>query len=215
MSEPLPDERPQRRREYSGAGSTLGVAALIVIAVGVAIWWFEVRGGDTPAGIDDGTGVIALDDTLNPTGRAPAAQPGRAAPNFLLRTPEGEPLRLDAFRGSYVLLNFWASWCNPCRGETPELQALAEAAATSAGAKLVVAGVNQQETAGAARAFADQFGVTYPIVLDRSGSVSEAYRVGTGLPVSFLLSPDGVVLKVYPGRVTGQQLQQLRAEYLP
>ena len=211
MPEELPDERPQRRREYSGAGSTLGAAAVIVLAVGLAIWWFEVRGDFSARPIDAGPGIVELAADLNPTGKPPAAEPGRAAPNFALRTPAGEVLQLDTYRGSYVLINFWASWCPPCRGETPDLQSLYERAG---GRSLVILGVNQQEDGGTAGAFASEFGITYPNVLDRAGEVSNAYRVGRGLPVTFLVSPEGVVLKVYPGRISADDLASIEREYL-
>ncbi|MBI5949296.1 MAG: TlpA family protein disulfide reductase [Chloroflexi bacterium] len=221
MPDELPDERPQRRREYSGAGSTLGAAAVIVLAVGLAIWWFEMRGGEPVDAVDAGPGIVELAAELNPTGKPPAAEPGRAAPNFALRTPAGELIQLDSYRGSYVLINFWASWCGPCRGETPDLQLFYESAnggplrARPAPARvpLVVLGVNQQEDAATAETFARQFDVTYPIVLDRAGEVSTAYRVG-GLPVTFLVSPEGVILKVYPRRVEADDLAALQREYL-
>lgn len=206
MTDILPDERPQRRREYSGPGSTLGLAALVILVVGVAIWWFEFRDGGSTAGPGTpGLGIIDLPDALNPTGRPPAAREGRAAPNFKLHTPEGEPATLDQFRGSYVLLNFWASWCGPCRGETPDLEDFHQG---PAGARVVVIGVNQQEQAATARAFADEFHVTYPILLDTAGEVSNAYQF-PGLPSTFLIDPTGVVERVYYGRITLAQLTEL------
>ena len=120
---------------------------------------------------------------------APAAAVGRAAPAFRLRALDGSLTALTDHRGQYVLLNFWASWCGPCRGETPELQEFFERQSPG----LVVVGVNQQETVETAREFAEAFGVTYPIPLDTDGQVSSAYRVSTGLPVSFLIDPEGVI----------------------
>lgn len=208
MTEQLPDERPQRRREYSGASSTLGVAMLIVVAVGVALWFFEFRdGGSSNGASTSGLGVVELPAGLNPTAKAPAAEPGRAAPNFRLQSPDGGVSTLDSFRGKYVLLNFWASWCGPCRGETPDLQALSERQS----AKLTVLGVNQQEDAAAAKQFMAQFNLSYPIVLDSSGDVSQAYRV-SGLPMSFLIDPDGVVKKIYVGRISSDDLRKIEAE---
>lgn len=208
MTEELPDERPQRRREYSGASSTLGVAALIVIVVGVAIWFFEFRdAGSSGGGGTPGLGIVALAPQLNPTGKAAAAQEGRAAPDFRLRSVDGIDLQLSDLRGDFVLLNFWATWCRPCRDETPDLQALFQTARReTAQGGLIVVGVNQQEEPDTVRAFTSEFGVTYPVVLDRAGEVSEAYRVGRGLPMTFLINPAGVIERIYYGRITSDAL---------
>ena len=213
MTDELPDERPQRRREYSGAGSTLGLAALIVIVVGAGIWFAEFRGSGSSGGPGTpGLGVVAIPEHLNSTGKPAVAEVGRVAPNFQLESPEGRVAQLDAYRGTYVVLNFWASWCGPCRGETPDLQALHQAAsiATSSGApSLVVLGVNQQEQPGTARKFAAEFNVTYPVLLDLSGEVSDAYRVGRGLPVTFLVDPNGVIQRIYLGRLSAGALAEI------
>lgn len=211
MSEPLIDERPQRRREYTGPASTLGLAALVIVVVGFALWWFEFR-TDPSAGTPhtaDGLGVIALPDALNPTGQPPAAREGRAAPNFRLISLDGQPRALDEFRGRYILLNFWASWCGPCRGETPDLQ---EFYSRNLDRGITVIGVNQQEDEATARKFTAEFGVSYPILLDTSGAVSQAYATGVGgLPSTFLIDPDGVIQRIYIGRVTFEQLRDLEA----
>lgn len=212
ISEPAaaePDERPQRRREYSGAGSTLGVGLLIIAAVAVLIWYFEFRDGGTPEGISGEFGVVELADADNPTGEAPSAEPGRAAPNFTLETLEGGASTLTDWRGSYVLLNFWASWCGPCRGETPELEALW----AEHGDSLTLVGVNIQETTGNAQEFVSDFDLTYPIVLDRDGEVTLAYRAKQP-PTSVLVGPDGTVLKLYFGRLSSEELDALADEYL-
>ncbi len=208
MAETLPDERPQQRREYAGPGFTFGIAALVVVVVGFGIWFLEIRGNGGGVEAEAGMGVVALAESLNPTGEAPAAEVGRAAPAFRLRDLDGSAAELTEFRGRYVLLNFWASWCGPCRGETPALQAFFEQQAPG----LVVIGVNQQEEAETARAFAESFGVTYPIALDADGQVSGAYRVTTGLPVSFLIDPDGVIQGIHLGALTDSDLADLAAE---
>lgn len=201
-----PDDRPQRRREYSGPGSTLGVAALAIAVVGLAIWWLEFRGNAGSDRLADAPGIIELPAHLNPTGQPPAAEPGRAAPDFELRDPGGRLVRLSEFRGQVVLVNFWASWCGPCRAEAPALVALAE---TMTG-NLVILGVDQQETLDAVESFIDEFSITYPVVLDHDGEVSEAYRVGRGLPVSFVVGRNGVIQSVIAGQVREDHLAALR-----
>ncbi len=208
MTEPLPDERPQRRREYSGPGSTLGLAALIVLVVGAAIWYLEFRdNGGSGSASTPGLGIVDLPN--NPTDQSAAAREGRAAPNFKLAGFENETRTLSDFRGKYVLLNFWASWCGPCRDETPDLQSFYE---HNGNRGLVVFGVNWQERASAAREFADDFGVTYPVALDTSGEVSQAYGVGRGLPVSFLIAPDGVVEQIFYGRISEAEMSDIEAK---
>ena len=211
MTEVIPDERPQRRREYSGPGSTLGIAALVVLLVGAGIWYFEFRDGAGGSGgtSSSGFGITELPESLNQTGKSPAAREGRAAPNFRLAQVGAEAASLSDYHGSWVLLNFWASWCPPCRDETPDLQSFYEHNANNG---LVVLGVNQQEKADAAQSFLQEFGVTYPVVLDSSGEVSEAYGVGRGMPISFLITPSGVIDKVVFGRLSDAQFAEIEAK---
>ncbi|GAB4330325.1 MAG: hypothetical protein Kow0010_15230 [Dehalococcoidia bacterium] len=211
MNDELPDERPQRRREYSGPASTLGLAALVIVTVGAAIWWLEVRDGGSGAARDPGMGIVALPGHLNPTGEPPAAREGRAAPDFQLHTLDGTVARLSDYRGQFVLINFWASWCGPCRGETPDLEAFYRQYRDRG---LVVLGVNQQEPEGTARSFAELFDVTYPVLLDRTGGVSDGYRVSTGLPISFFVDREGVIRRIFIGRVAWDDLEALAREYI-
>lgn len=204
----IPDERPQRRREYSGAGSTLGLAALIVVVVGLGLWFFQFRdsGGSGNASAN-GYGIVDLPPNLNTSGKPAAAEAGRVAPDFRLQTPSGEVRTLSQYRGKTVLINFWASWCPPCRGETPDLQGFFEK--YGAANDFMILGVNEQETAADAKTFTAQFGVGYPILLDTDGGVGQAYRVSRGLPISVLVSPAGVVQQVYFGRITADDLTKI------
>lgn len=204
------DERPQRRREYSGASSTLGLATLIILVVGLAIWWFEFREDeDDGSASSDGFGIVALAEGLNPTGRPPSSEVGRAAPDFRLAAADGGEERLSAYRGKWVLLNFWATWCGPCRQETPDLQRLQERRPDT----VVVLGVNQQEPLKTAAEFADEYDLTYPLALDSSGEVSATYRVSRGLPVSILVDPSGVIREIHIGRIDHEALLALETGY--
>lgn len=204
--EGIPEERPWRKREYSGASSTLGVAVLIVLAVGAAIWFFEFRGSNENSIADDGFGIIALDDALNPTGKPPAAEVGRAAPDFLLRSLDGGDTKLSDYRGKIVVVNIWASWCGPCKSEAPLLQE-----AHAANPEVVILGVNQQETPAAAQKFVDDFELTFPMALDRTGEISKVYRA-QGPPLTVVIDAQGVIVRMLLGEVDGDELEAAIAE---
>ena len=178
------DEHPERRREYSGAGSTLGVAVLVIAAVAVSIWWFELRGSDG-ASLD---GAIGLDSTGDDTGH-PAELVNRLAPDFELPAADGAIVRLSDYRGRWVVVVFSASWCLPCGPNAVELQRLHD----GAGSQVVVLGVNQQDTRQEVLRFVGDYSLTYPIAVDANGEVSASFNVGLELPVLLLVDPDGVV----------------------
>jgi peroxiredoxin len=129
-----------------------------------------------------------------PTHLDPAPEVGHPAPDFTLRTPGGGTISLHALRGKVVLLNFWATWCHPCRSEMPELSAWYRQQHAKG---LVVLGVDQQEGAHAAAEYAQRIHASYPLALDSDGSVSSRYDV-VGLPTSFLIDRNGVVRSAPP-----------------
>ncbi|PWH15555.1 MAG: TlpA family protein disulfide reductase [Anaerolineae bacterium] len=126
----------------------------------------------------------------------PAPQKGFTAPNFTLETTDGETITLAALRGQAVILNFWASWCPPCRAEMPTLQALHE----RYGADLVLLGINAstQDNLPKAYQLIAELNLTFPILLDSSGAVVRAYRVFS-LPTTFFIDRQGVIREVVVG----------------
>lgn len=139
------------------------------------------------------TEVMPQLQTSTPTVRI-APEAGALAPAFEVPAyDEGKTVRLDAFRGHPVVLNFWASWCPPCRAEMDVLQA-AYLRYKSRG--VVFIGIDSQtDTWGASHKFLTQHGVTYPVGRDAKGSVARAYRV-TGLPTTYFIDADGRVQEV-------------------
>ena len=203
------DERPQRRREWSGAGRSVLLPLLIVGAIVGAIWYLEV-GRDGGGGSDDGYGIVALEKERNSTGRPAAAEVGRAAPDFRLARLGGGELRLSDLRGRVVLLNFWATWCAPCRQEMPEFVRV-YAAMHEQGLEIVA--VDLQEAPGPVQSFADEFGMRFPTLFDRSGQVARTYRVNQ-LPVTLLIDRDGVIRAARYGPVTPEYLNEELAKLL-
>jgi peroxiredoxin len=199
------ESRPQSRREWSGwfRSLVLPIALLIAIVAGLLIYQ-SMRGSDAA---DDDFGIVALPQNLNTTGAAPAALEGRAAPDFLLESLAGDELRLSDFRGRPVIVNFWATWCGPCRAEMPEL---VESYLEHRDAGLAIVAVNQREAPDRIRPFADEFGLPFPIALDRRGEVGAAWQIGgamEGLPSSYFIDRDGVVRKVVLGPLTPRHLE--------
>ncbi len=122
-----------------------------------------------------------------------ANQPALAAgvaPGFEFKTFEGQTVRLSDLRGKPVVLNFWASWCQPCRQEAPVLQAVWEQYKTQG---LVVLGVDYVDTEPEARKYLQEFKITYPNGPDRGTIISQAYHI-TGVPETYFITRDGTLL---------------------
>lgn len=130
-------------------------------------------------------------------GRAPAPRPGFLAPDFELKTDQGETIRLSDLSGRVVIVNVWASWCPPCRAEMPDLERVQRQYRPQG---LVILGVNaaNQDSVPAMQSFLAQSEVTFPILLDSDGSVSRKYEV-QALPSSYFIGRDGVIREVMVG----------------
>jgi thiol-disulfide isomerase/thioredoxin len=115
--------------------------------------------------------------------------PGGSTPPLALRDLEGRPHRLQDYRGKVVLVNFWATWCEPCREEMPSIQKLR---ASLAGRPFEVLAVNLAESEARIRRFMGHTPLPFPVLLDRDGSIAKAWRARV-LPVSFVVGPDGAI----------------------
>lgn len=127
------------------------------------------------------------------------------APDFTLTTLNGELLTLAELRGHPVILNFWASWCAPCRDEMPLLNRAAEQFNDRG---LIIIGVNvtAKDTVANARAFSDEFEIRYPVVFDDTGVVSFGRYSVLGLPTSVFIDAYGIIRRVVFGEITQEAL---------
>jgi peroxiredoxin len=179
-------------------GDGLGRTAVALLVIGVivaAIWWLESRddSGVSPGG--ERYGPIALTAALNTAGVKVAPEQDSLAPDFLLESLDGSEVRLSDYRGQPVVLNFWATWCAPCRKEIPQFVDAYERFRADG---LVVIGVNLQEGKSIARGYVEDYGMQFPVAIDVDGEVGDAYRL-LGLPVTYFIDGDGVVRGVYTG----------------
>ncbi len=116
-------------------------------------------------------------------------------PPLALKDLQGQPRSLDEFLGKVVIVNFWATWCEPCVDEMPSLQKLKD---RLAGENVVVIGVNLGEGEVRIRSFMDKTGTTFPILLDRDGVARKSWKVN-GVPATFVLDATGRIRYSYTG----------------
>lgn len=129
---------------------------------------------------------------------------GTRARDFTLKTMDGGKASLSDYRGSPVLINFWATWCAPCRAEIPDFEAVYQAHKDEG---FVVLGVNVEESQQAVESFVAEMGMTYPVLLDEHGQVMSEYR-SQGLPMSLLLDQEGVIQVRHVGLLSGDKLEE-------
>jgi cytochrome c biogenesis protein CcmG/thiol:disulfide interchange protein DsbE len=168
-----------------GARLALQAVAVTVLVALVALFAKGLLSNST-------TVAAELNDGKTPT-----------APSFRLpMLSGGRRFDLKSLRGHVVVLNFWASWCQPCREEAP---IFAEELHRHAAQGLRIVGVNSQDFASDARSFARTFHVTYPLVHDGSNDVTTRWGV-SGFPATFVIARDGTVRWYQPREITAQEL---------
>jgi peroxiredoxin len=130
-----------------------------------------------------------------------AIAPQSSAPDFTLRTMEGPNVRLKEQRGRVVMVNFWATWCGPCRQEMPHLERLHRKYKSTG---LVLLGVNVDDDARKAAELAAKLGVSFPMLYDTDKAVSKLYDLAT-MPSTVLIDRDGTVRFVHRGYFSGYE----------
>ncbi|MCL4863724.1 MAG: TlpA family protein disulfide reductase [Caldilineaceae bacterium] len=153
-----------------------------------------------PDGLGRGFPTVEID--TRSTGRG-ALRAGAEAPNFTLRLDDGRFLNLHDLRGRPVLINFWASWCGPCRLEMPDIVAQAQA-----DPDLVVLAINVQETMAHVQPFVEEFHMIMPVALDANAELRNLYQV-RGMPSSVFIDRSGNISTIWSGILDGVLLQQL------
>jgi cytochrome c biogenesis protein CcmG/thiol:disulfide interchange protein DsbE len=136
-----------------------------------------------------------------PHKEVPPPAVGNEAPSFTLKDVTGQTVSLSDFRGKVVVMDFWATWCLPCRETTQELNRLYS---RYKDADVVILGVNMDGSGSAAKKvedFAGKYNLAYPMLID-DGTASKAYYVNK-IPTTFVLDKEHVILKIYPGYLPG------------
>jgi cytochrome c-type biogenesis protein len=133
---------------------------------------------------------------------------GQRAPDFTAQTLDGQTVSLSGYRGQVVLLNFWATWCGPCREEMPDFQTVYDAYGADGFVVLAVNNTPTERNLDDVRGFVSELSVTFPVVMDKSGVINDdLYRDAiSGYPTSLLIDADGIIAQYFPGRVQGGEL---------
>lgn len=160
---------------------------------------------DTTTATSALAGVASLSDLASSVGPVEGLSEGNIAPDFTVTTIDGQSISLSALRGDVVLLNFWGTWCAPCKREMPELQDLYQ---RYGDVNFTVLGLAVRDSAEAVATFRDDNNITFPLALDENNSVTQAYAV-PGQPTTFLLDENGVILRKFYSVTTAEELEPL------
>lgn len=138
----------------------------------------------------------------------PAPRRGFLAPDFNLVSLNGNQVQLSDYRGQSVMINFWASWCPPCRAEMPTFQKIYQEYAPQG---FTILAVNSQESASTAASFAQPLALTFPVLLDENGAISNRYRADS-LPTTIFVNKDGVIREVMYGGPISEAVLRIQIE---
>ncbi len=174
----------------------LAVSSSLLIAGGVLVLILFVIGLLTWRVLRDNVSVL---------------QPHEPAPPFTLETFNGDSVSLDDLRGQGVVLNFWASWCNPCREEAELLEAAWQAEQDQG---VMFVGVAYLDQGPAARRYLDEFNISYPNGRDKGGDIARRYAV-TGVPVTYFIDPNGQIQGHFTGPLAPDRLHAFLAVIRP
>ncbi|WP_106497530.1 TlpA family protein disulfide reductase [Lentibacillus sp. Marseille-P4043] len=168
----------------------LGIIVIVLLA-GIVIFNVVEKEDENTATNEDPENVSPDSDmagaAIVPPGKT-GVETGEKAPDFELETLSGETVKLSELKGQKVFLNFWASWCGPCRIEMPEMQKFYE----EHQGEVEIIAVNTDTNKEKARKFIDEYDYTYPVLLDKKMKVSEQYMV-SALPTTYFIGKDGKV----------------------
>ena len=145
-------------------------------------------------------------------GKIPAPGEGFLAPDFALQDAQGQTVRLSDLRGKPVMVNFWASWCAPCKAEMPAMQEVHETYADR-GFTILAVNTTFQDDRANADAFIAERGLTFPVLYDLDGETSSHYQVRS-MPSTFFIGADGTIRKVVYGGPMAEALLRTEIERL-
>jgi peroxiredoxin len=138
------------------------------------------------------------------------AQEGQKAPQIHLNSAQGDPVKLSDYKGEFIALNFWATWCEPCKTEMPILEEFSQQA--EGAAVIGINMTNNEASQDQVLHFMKENKIHFPILLDSSGKVFEKYNI-MSLPSTFFINKEGVIVKYHAGPLTVKDLHEITEEF--
>jgi peroxiredoxin len=197
MANEVTEQEPERLTRVGSIGKRAVSLITLAIVVAAVIWWVAAR--RAPAILSDSEFTLATAQTSKT-----AALVGAPAPDIAMIDNQGRVTHLSDLRGKPVYINFWATWCIPCREEMPEI---VHAYAQHNNENLVILGVNVEEGPQEVRDFANTFKMNFPITLDSKGQVIAAYGV-VAMPTSVFVDAQGIIRARWQGSLSAEQIEE-------
>ena len=185
--------RDARRQKKARQNNIMLAAALVLILGGLGtLIWMSLKTAE-PAATSNSYGAPAL------------AQKGGTVTDFSLGSLDGSQIALADYEGEVIIMNFWATWCPPCRAEMPGINRFYEAHQAEG---LVVLAINAQEDAATVRPFIQANNFSFPVLLDLQGRVASQYSTRS-FPTTFIIDRDGVIQHVQTGKISERELEKI------
>ena len=186
---PNPGDEPANddQQDPRTGGSLLPLVATAATAVVVLLVIFNVGGGS-----DDTTSAAGLDA-------------------FQFETPEGETISLDTYEGQPLVLNFFASWCAPCRAELPEFEEVHQAVQPDG---ITIVGISRDTDTSSWQGLIDETGITFDTVFEGSSAGAFEFFDAKGMPTTVFIESDGTVAEIFSGILNGETLRSKIDEHL-
>ncbi|WP_088228665.1 TlpA disulfide reductase family protein [Desulfosporosinus sp. FKB] len=194
----------------------------IVVLIGLVIWGMYDVGGNKSKSPDSPAANSASVQNSKPASTSAGAstntdqgqsltvglENGNLAPDFELQSVNGETVKLSSLRGKKVIVNFWASWCPPCRLEMPEMENY-YAKNKNTGVEILAVNLTTAEKSQAeVTTFMKADGITFPVLLDKSGDAARLYNISS-IPASFILDSQGIIRDKIVGPMTNESMQEM------
>jgi peroxiredoxin len=185
---------------------SFAILALAVVILVVNIWkpGFTESGKETTSSAE---GSVETTEDI-PGAKLSSLREGATAPDFELNTLDGRTIKLSDYRGKKVILNFWATWCPPCKAEMPHMQSFYEDYNDQGIEILAVNLTNMDKGVEEVQKFVEEYGLTFSIPLDEAGNAGTTYQAFT-IPTTYILDEKGVITKKIVGPMDEKMMKEL------